>query len=287
MMFSRRGFAAVCSPYLYLYGNRNFFRFSETSGTRRRTGPRFRPGRSQAGDRGDLRSRLQNARPARASGTGSIPRRCARRQGAAFRECRRVGHSRRHQYFRIYWRVNQALGTKTLVELAERVQALVKPEIPTTLMEKMKKLPDLMKLGSFPPKSVRSGICQQVVLEGDKADLNRLADHSMLAAGRRSRQRASFRLGGEREAPLNAAPADISRLAASSRATPRPATATSACTASSNSARENVRCTGTCTTTVPGIFGCIKSGRENAAGDRAGRRKRAALRRHRPAAAGD
>jgi 4-hydroxy-3-polyprenylbenzoate decarboxylase len=70
--------------------------------------------------------------------------------------------------------VNRALGTQTLAELAERVQALVKPEIPTTLLEKMKKLPELMKLGSFPPKSVRSGICQQVVLEGDKADLNRL-----------------------------------------------------------------------------------------------------------------
>jgi len=76
--------------------------------------------------------------------------------------------------FGSYWRINQALGTKSLSELAERVQALVKPEIPTTLMEKMKKLPDLLKLGTFPPKSVRTGICQQVILEGDKADLNRL-----------------------------------------------------------------------------------------------------------------
>jgi 4-hydroxy-3-polyprenylbenzoate decarboxylase len=76
--------------------------------------------------------------------------------------------------FGSYWRVNQALGTPTLAALAERVAALVKPEIPTTLLEKMKKLPDLMKLGTFPPRSVRSGICQQVVLEGDRADLNRL-----------------------------------------------------------------------------------------------------------------
>jgi 4-hydroxy-3-polyprenylbenzoate decarboxylase len=76
--------------------------------------------------------------------------------------------------FGSYWRVNQALGTPTLAALADRVQALVKPEIPTSLMEKMKKLPDLLKLGTFPPKSVRSGISQQVVLEGDKADLNRL-----------------------------------------------------------------------------------------------------------------
>jgi len=76
--------------------------------------------------------------------------------------------------FGSYWRVTQALGTPTLAALAERVQALIKPEIPSTLMEKMKKLPDLMKLGTMPPKSVRNGICQQVVLEGERADLNRL-----------------------------------------------------------------------------------------------------------------
>jgi 4-hydroxy-3-polyprenylbenzoate decarboxylase len=74
--------------------------------------------------------------------------------------------------FGSYYRVNKALGSNTLAELAGRIEQLLKPEIPTTLMEKMKKLPDLLKLGSYPPKAVRSGICQQVVLEGDKADLN-------------------------------------------------------------------------------------------------------------------
>lgn len=76
--------------------------------------------------------------------------------------------------FGSYWRVNQALGTDNLDALAERVQQLVKPEIPTTLLEKMKRLPDLVKMAGFPPKSVRSGICQEVVLEGDRADLSRL-----------------------------------------------------------------------------------------------------------------
>jgi 4-hydroxy-3-polyprenylbenzoate decarboxylase len=76
--------------------------------------------------------------------------------------------------FGSYWRVNQALGTENLEALAARVQQLVKPEIPTTLMEKMKKLPDLIKMAGFPPKVVRSGICQQVVYEGEAADLNRL-----------------------------------------------------------------------------------------------------------------
>jgi len=76
--------------------------------------------------------------------------------------------------FGSYWRICRALGTESLQALADRVQQLVKPEIPTTLIEKMKKLPDLMKMASYPPKVVRSGICQQVILEGDKADLTRL-----------------------------------------------------------------------------------------------------------------
>ena len=76
--------------------------------------------------------------------------------------------------FGSYWRVNKALGTENLEALAARVQQLVKPEIPTTLLDKMKRLPDLMKMASFPPKTVRNGICQQVVLEGERADLTRL-----------------------------------------------------------------------------------------------------------------
>src|SRR3954447_7233999 len=76
--------------------------------------------------------------------------------------------------FGSYWRGNQALGTDNLTALADRVQQLVKPEIPTTLIEKMKRLPDLVKMAGFPPKTVRSGVCQEVVLEGDRADLTRL-----------------------------------------------------------------------------------------------------------------
>src|SRR5437016_11919569 len=52
--------------------------------------------------------------------------------------------------FGSYWRVNRALGTDSLDALAERVNHLVKPEIPTTLIEKMKRLPELIKLASFP-----------------------------------------------------------------------------------------------------------------------------------------
>ncbi len=66
-----------------------------------------------------------------------------------------------------------ALGADSLDEVAERVQALIKPEMPTTLMEKIKKLPQLMQLGSLPPKVVRRGICQDVV-QTDNADLTAL-----------------------------------------------------------------------------------------------------------------
>ena len=73
--------------------------------------------------------------------------------------------------FGSYWRITRALGTDTLEALAARVQQLIRPEIPTTLLEKMKKIPELMRIAGYPPRSVSSGICQQVVLEGEKADL--------------------------------------------------------------------------------------------------------------------
>ncbi len=65
--------------------------------------------------------------------------------------------------FGSYARMRRALGVNSLEELADRVQQLVKPEIPTTLLEKLKKLPQLAKLASFGPKSVRRGMCQEVV----------------------------------------------------------------------------------------------------------------------------
>jgi 4-hydroxy-3-polyprenylbenzoate decarboxylase len=76
--------------------------------------------------------------------------------------------------FGSYWRVCRAMGTNSLDELADRVQQLIKPEVPTGLMEKMKKGFDFLKLANIPPKSVKSGICQQVVYEGERADLTRL-----------------------------------------------------------------------------------------------------------------
>ena len=76
--------------------------------------------------------------------------------------------------FGSYWRVCQALGCDSLDELAARVQELVKPEVPSSFMDKMRKGMDLLKIAGYPPKSVKSGICQQVVLEGEQADVTKL-----------------------------------------------------------------------------------------------------------------
>jgi 4-hydroxy-3-polyprenylbenzoate decarboxylase len=65
--------------------------------------------------------------------------------------------------FGSYERMRLALGVSNFEGLADRVRELVKPEMPTTLLEKMKKLPQLAKLASFGPKVVRQGICQDVV----------------------------------------------------------------------------------------------------------------------------
>ena len=65
--------------------------------------------------------------------------------------------------FGSYERMRLALGVENFEQLADRVQELVKPVMPTTLLEKMKKLPQLAKLASFGPKVVKRGICQEVV----------------------------------------------------------------------------------------------------------------------------
>src|SRR5690606_36452521 len=76
--------------------------------------------------------------------------------------------------FGSYWRVNQALGSENLEALAGRVQKLAKPEIPGSLVEMLQRLPELIKMGSILPRVVRSGICQQVVHEGELASLDML-----------------------------------------------------------------------------------------------------------------
>jgi len=63
-----------------------------------------------------------------------------------------------------------ALGCGSFEEIAQRVRNLLRPELPTTLLEKLRKLPELAQLGNLSPKVVRRGVCQEVVHTGD-ADL--------------------------------------------------------------------------------------------------------------------
>ncbi len=69
--------------------------------------------------------------------------------------------------FGSYARVCLALGCEDLEALAARVQQIIRPEVPTSLLEKMKMIPELMKLATFPPRIVKRGICQEVVHTDD------------------------------------------------------------------------------------------------------------------------
>jgi 4-hydroxy-3-polyprenylbenzoate decarboxylase len=72
-------------------------------------------------------------------------------------------------------RMSLALGVEDFEEHAERIECLLKPEIPKGKVEALKMLPKLFsELKGIPPKSVSSGICQEVVLKGDEIDLTKL-----------------------------------------------------------------------------------------------------------------
>ncbi|MEQ9461941.1 MAG: UbiD family decarboxylase [Phycisphaeraceae bacterium] len=75
--------------------------------------------------------------------------------------------------FGSYRRVEMAFGCEQggLEALAGKIADIVKPEPPTTLLAKMKKGLELAKIASLPPKVVRTGICQEVVRQGDEIDL--------------------------------------------------------------------------------------------------------------------
>ncbi|MAE60528.1 MAG: menaquinone biosynthesis decarboxylase [Planctomycetaceae bacterium] len=75
--------------------------------------------------------------------------------------------------FGSYRRVEMALGGIDVGfdGLGEQIGAIVKPEPPIGLIEKMKKGLELVRLASYAPKITGSGICQQVVRTGDEIDL--------------------------------------------------------------------------------------------------------------------
>ena len=64
-------------------------------------------------------------------------------------------------------RVNLALEVERLEEVAARIRAFLDFQSPQGLFDKLKMLPKLAELGSFFPKTVKSGVCKEVIRKQD------------------------------------------------------------------------------------------------------------------------
>ncbi len=69
-------------------------------------------------------------------------------------------------------RIAWALGVEDIEEIPARIRSLIKPEIPSGLMDGIKKLPQLLELMQYPPKVTGSGACQEITIT--PPDLSRL-----------------------------------------------------------------------------------------------------------------
>jgi 4-hydroxy-3-polyprenylbenzoate decarboxylase len=67
-----------------------------------------------------------------------------------------------------------AFDAKDLEEVAGRLESVIEMQPPQGLVEKVKGLAKLKSIADSMPKSVRSGPCQEVVLEGEDVDLDLL-----------------------------------------------------------------------------------------------------------------
>ncbi len=70
-------------------------------------------------------------------------------------------------------RMQLALETDSLDAIADRIRTLLKPETPTSFMDKLKLLPTLAEVGSFFPKviSAKDAPCKQVIHRGEDVNL--------------------------------------------------------------------------------------------------------------------
>jgi 4-hydroxy-3-polyprenylbenzoate decarboxylase len=73
-------------------------------------------------------------------------------------------------------RMKLALETDSLDAIAHRIRALIKPEMPTSFMDKLKMLPMLAEVGSFFPRVIaaKDAACKQVIRRGDAVNLMEL-----------------------------------------------------------------------------------------------------------------
>jgi 4-hydroxy-3-polyprenylbenzoate decarboxylase len=70
-------------------------------------------------------------------------------------------------------RMRLALETDSLDDIANRIRTLLKPQTPTSFMDKMKMLPMLAEVGSFFPRviSAKDAPCKQVIHRGEDVNL--------------------------------------------------------------------------------------------------------------------
>ncbi|MBB5345176.1 UbiD family decarboxylase [Tunturibacter empetritectus] len=70
-------------------------------------------------------------------------------------------------------RMRLALETDSLDAIADRIRTLIKPQTPTSFMDKLKLLPTLAEVGSFFPKvvSAKDAPCKQVIHRGEEVNL--------------------------------------------------------------------------------------------------------------------
>ena len=71
-----------------------------------------------------------------------------------------------------YRRMAMALGVDDLTQIASEIEGMIKLEAPDSLLDKMKILRVLSQLANFPPKTVKRGACQEVVLTDEAASLD-------------------------------------------------------------------------------------------------------------------
>ena len=64
-----------------------------------------------------------------------------------------------------------AFEVEELDDVAERIQGFLKMETPQGFFDKVKMLPKLAELGSFFPKSVKTGASKEVIQKGSDVNL--------------------------------------------------------------------------------------------------------------------
>lgn len=71
-------------------------------------------------------------------------------------------------------RMQIALQVDQFQDIADRISEYLQMQMPQGLLGKLSMLPKLAEMGSFFPKKVNSGPCQEVVLKGDQIDLRQI-----------------------------------------------------------------------------------------------------------------